>query len=202
MKTVVVGGNSRNIGKTSLACSLIEATKELDWTALKITQFGHGICSSSGEACGCAIDDPECPYEITVETGEKPGSDTARMLRAGARESLWVRVAMGQLERAMPAILARIAGRQHVLIESNSVVEFVEPDVYFSVLNFDQPDFKVSAARLGERVDAFVLPTAKNVQPPWPGFDQTLLSKKRSFNVEPPSYCNADVVQFAADLLR
>ncbi len=201
MKTLVVGGNSRNIGKTSLACSLITATREFEWTALKITQFGHGICSSSGEPCGCAIDDPECPFEITVESGEKPGSDTARLLHAGARESLWVRVAMGQLERTMPAVQERIVGREHVLIESNSVVEFIEPDVYLSVLDFDQLDLKASAARLGERADAFVLPSSENLSPPWLGFDQTLLSKKRTFNVEPPSYCSAAVVQFATDLL-
>ena len=202
MKTVVIGGNSRNIGKTSLACSLIEATRKREWTAVKITQFGHGICSSSGEPCGCSIEDPECPFEISVETGEKADSDTARMLTAGARESLWVRVAMGRLGSAMPAIRQQIKDRGHVLFESNSIVDFVDPDVFLAVLHFDVADFKASAARLHERADAYVLPVAKNLSPPWPGFDTGLLSRGRTFSVAPPKYCSPDVVEFLNAALR
>ena len=196
MKTLVVGGNSRNIGKTSLACSLIASRREWEWTALKVTQFGHGICSSTGEPCGCAIDDPECPFDITVENGENPACDTARMLRAGARESLWVRAAMGGLGRAMPAVRERIAGRKHVLLESNSVLDFIVPDVYLAVLHFDEQDFKASAARLHERADAFVLPAAAAAAPPWPGFDLSLLARKPIFHVEPPSYCSEETIAF------
>ncbi len=196
MKTLVVGGNSRNIGKTSLACALIASTRDLEWTAVKITQFGHGICSSTGEPCGCAIDDPECPFDIALESGEKPGSDTARMLRAGAREALWVRAAMGRLGLAMPAVRKRIAGSKHVLIESNSVLDFLAPDVYLAVLHFDERDFKASAARLHERADAFVLPAAASAAPPWPGFDLSLLERKPAFQVEPPSYCSEEIAAF------
>ncbi len=196
MKTLVIGGNSRNIGKTSLACSLIESTRELDWTAVKITQFGHGICSSTGETCGCAIDDPECPFDITIERGEDPDCDTARMLRAGARESLWARAAMGSLGRAMPAVRKRLEGREHVLMESNSVLDFIVPDVYLAVLHFDERDFKDSAARLHERADAFILPAAVNAPPPWPGFDLSLLARKRVFRVKPPTYCSEETVEF------
>jgi len=40
---VVVGGHSRNVGKTSVVAGLIAALQELDWTAVKITQYGHGV---------------------------------------------------------------------------------------------------------------------------------------------------------------
>jgi hypothetical protein len=56
VKLLVVGGHTRNIGKTSLAASIIVATRELDWTALKVTQYGHHICSTSGHACGCVVE--------------------------------------------------------------------------------------------------------------------------------------------------
>ena len=42
---VVVGGHSRNIGKTSVAAGLIRHLRDRQWTALKITQYGHGVCS-------------------------------------------------------------------------------------------------------------------------------------------------------------
>ena len=57
MAIVVVGGHSRNIGKTSVVAGLIAALPELRWTAVKITQYGHGICSANGEACDCATAD-------------------------------------------------------------------------------------------------------------------------------------------------
>src|SRR5207302_3641665 len=57
MAIVVIGGHSRSVGKTSVVAGLISALPEFNWTALKITQFGHGICSADGEACDCATSD-------------------------------------------------------------------------------------------------------------------------------------------------
>ena len=39
MAIVVVGGHTRNIGKTSVVAGLISALREFNWTALKITQY-------------------------------------------------------------------------------------------------------------------------------------------------------------------
>jgi hypothetical protein len=52
---VAVGGHSRNIGKTSVVASLIRALPQWNWTAMKITQFGHGVCSVSGKGCDCSL---------------------------------------------------------------------------------------------------------------------------------------------------
>src|SRR5260370_10312790 len=49
----VVGGHTRNIGKTSVVAGLIAALPEMHWTAFKVTQFGHGMCSANGEPCDC-----------------------------------------------------------------------------------------------------------------------------------------------------
>ena len=43
MSLIVIGGHSRNVGKTSVVAGLIAATPQLNWTAFKITQYGHGI---------------------------------------------------------------------------------------------------------------------------------------------------------------
>ena len=42
---VVVGGHSRNIGKTSVVAGIIRKLRGRQWTAVKITQYGHGVCS-------------------------------------------------------------------------------------------------------------------------------------------------------------
>ena len=196
MNTLAIGGNSRSVGKTSLAVSIIDATKEVGWTAVKLTLFGHGICSRSGEACSCAVTNPTCPFEISTEYGLVPTTDTARMLAAGAAEVLWVRVALGQLAVAMPAIRQRLAGKRHVLFESNSIVEHWRPDAYLSVLRFDTPDCKESAGRLAREADAFVLVRSQLKVPEWAGFDPEIVKTKPTFKAEPPFYCTPEIIEF------
>ena len=65
MKLVMVGGHARNVGKTSVVAGIIRGLREFNWTAAKITQFGHGVCSVNGEACGCAVSEHQ--FSITEE---------------------------------------------------------------------------------------------------------------------------------------
>jgi hypothetical protein len=154
---VVVGGHSRDIGKTSVVAGLIAALPHLNWTAVKITQHGHGICSSSGESCGCAPEEPDCPYAITEEQDATGRADTSRFLRAGARRALWVRTPLGSLGAAMPALRASLAGVANVIIESNSVLEFLTPDIYLAVIDPRVEDWKESARRFLPRADALIV---------------------------------------------
>ena len=88
MAIVVIGGHSRNVGKTSVVAGLISALPEYRWTALKITQYGHGVCSANGEACDCATDDHT--WAINEEKDRSGESDTSRFLVAGAQKVWWV----------------------------------------------------------------------------------------------------------------
>ena len=196
MKLVVVGGHSRNIGKTSLAASVISATRELNWIALKITQFGHGICSSNGHACGCSVDDPDHPFSVDRENDREGHSDTSRFLQAGAEEVYWVRTRVGDLERAMPCIRKVIEGRSNVLMESNSVLGFVKPDLYLPVLQYDVEDFKTSSRLYLSRADAFVLPASRRKHAEWPGIDRGLIEQRPIFHVNEPTYCSLELVDF------
>src|ERR1700746_4183759 len=78
---IVIGGHSRSVGKTSVVAGLIAAFPEFRWTALKITQYGHGICSADGQACDCATGDHS--WAITEEKSRAGDSDTSRFLAAG-----------------------------------------------------------------------------------------------------------------------
>ncbi|MEX2299872.1 MAG: hypothetical protein WD733_02980 [Bryobacterales bacterium] len=217
MNLVVIGGHSRSVGKTSVAAALIAATRERNWTALKLTQYGHGICSASGEPCGCAVEDPECPYAISRETefdakqiGAHPGapsggaamSDTARLLRAGASESYWVRAPMGRLAIVLPELERLLAGRDNVLIESNSILEFWQPTLYVPVLRYDVEDFKESNRRFLDRADAFIVVSSAREKPRWPGVDRRILDQKPVFRVEPPEYASADLAAFCLAALQ
>ena len=76
---------------------LIRRFRQKKWTALKITQYGHGICSHAGEACGC-VTEPEHPFALSEEYVAGP-TDSGRFLAAGAERSLWLRTPMGELAR-------------------------------------------------------------------------------------------------------
>ena len=163
MKLVMVGGHSRNIGKTSVVEGIIRALPEFNWTAAKITQFGHGICSMNGEACGCAVSEHQ--FSITEERHRDTRTDTARFLAAGARRSLWVRTKQGELFTALPTFKKKIEGDEFVIVESNSLRSFMEPVVYLQVLDPANPDFKVSAEEFFDLSDAYVLVTKGDHRP-------------------------------------
>jgi hypothetical protein len=201
MKLVVIGGHSRSVGKTAVAAGLIAATRERDWTALKLTQYGHGICSSSGEPCGCAVEDPECPYAISREIDPASSTDTARLLRAGAREAYWVRAPMGRLALALPELERLLQDREHVLFESNSILEFWRPDLYVPVLRFDVEDFKASSRRFLNRADAFVVIPSGVREPGWSGVGREIFGQKPMFRARPPGYECEELAAFCRRLL-
>ncbi len=197
---VVVGGHSRNIGKTSVVAGLIQALPSWNWTAMKITQFGHGVCSASGRDCDCHLA-PEHPYAIAEER-QPNRSDTGRFLAAGARSSYWVRTAGGQLSNALPAIRQILASSQNLIIESNSILEFLAPDVYLVVLDFSQRDFKASSLRFLDTAAGYVLIDRGQRQHLWSQIPDGLLDRKPQFWVRPPQYVTAQLTDFVNERLE
>src|SRR5882757_5058715 len=165
MAIIVVGGHSRDVGKTSMVAGLIAGLRDYQWTAAKITQFGHGVCSVSAEPCDCALSESEHSWSLDEEFDRSGASDTSRFLVAGAAKSLWVRTKQGMLAEAMPALRAQLAGVQNVIIESNSVMKFLRPDLYLTVLDFSTADFKSSALEFLDRADAVFLHSALGAIP-------------------------------------
>ena len=194
MSIVVIGGNSRNIGKTSVVAGLIAALPEFRWTAIKITQYGHGVCSINGESCHCAV--AEHPYAITEEKDKTGGTDTSRFLAAGAQRSIWVRTKQGNLAVAMPQLRRRIAAAGNVIIESNSLIRFLRPDLYISVLDENVRDFKTSAKEFLDRADAYLVHASPS-RSRWDGFSPEVFRDKAVFAFAPPDYVPEELLEFA-----
>lgn len=193
---LIVGGHTRNIGKTSVICAIIRAFQDRDWTAIKITQFGHGVCSKDGEACECALPDPEHPYALQEERQPDTGTDSSRFLAAGARKSYWARTAAGNLAEALPALRRIWQATENTIVESNSLLQFVKPDLYLSVLDFGAADFKTSSLLYLDRADALV--AVSTSAPVWTGVAESLWRNKPIFQVAPPDYESEELVQFLA----
>ena len=193
MAIVVVGGHSRNVGKTSVVAGLIAALPEFEWTAAKITQYGHGICSSSGEACDCATDDHS--WSITEEKDRSGESDSSRFLVAGAIQSLWVRTEQGRLAEAMPTLRRYIEHARNVIIESNSVLRFLQPDLYLTILDPATADFKRSSQEFLDRADAVIL-HGRDGHTEWNGVSLKPIANRPVFAITPPQYVTAELVDY------
>ncbi len=193
MSLVVVGGHSRSVGKTSVVASLISALPEYEWTAAKITQYGHGVCSANGEACDCATGDHS--WAISEERDRSGESDTSRFLVAGAVRVLWVRTEQGRLAEAMPSLRAKLEGARNVIIESNSILKFLRPDLYLTVLDPATADFKNSAREFLDRASAVILHEAASGAA-WQDVSLKPVKERPVFRITPPEYVTPEIVKF------
>jgi hypothetical protein len=174
VRIVVVGGHTRSIGKTQLVCDIIGALPEANWIAGKITQYGHGVCAQNGHDCDCAPDEHVCA--IDWERDADTGTDSSRFLAAGAQGSFWLRTKQGFLAEGMPLFRAALdeivrlrenerrsvtpefaTGTINVILESNTLLQFIKPDLFLMVLHPGKTDFKDSAQLQLDRASAFVL---------------------------------------------
>jgi hypothetical protein len=142
---VVVGGSTKDIGKTALVCAIISAFREFDWTAVKIT--AHDYTTES-------VDRIAIRSALREEMTENGGTDTSRYLAAGARRSLLVtwhggEVPLEEMERAVGA-------DRNVIYESNRVIDAMEPDVCIALAGGSLEAWKPSFVRLLQKADALV----------------------------------------------
>lgn len=199
MALIVIGGHSRSVGKTSVVAGLISSLREFDWTAVKITQYGHGICSANGEACDCASGDHT--WAISEEHDQSGDSDTSRFLVAGATKVFWVRTEQGRLAEAVPTLRQRLAGAGNVIIESNSVMKFLRPDLYLTVLDPSTADFKNSAREFLDRAHAVILHDADG-QAAWRDVSLKPVTALPVFRIRPPEYVTPEITEFVHSKLR
>lgn len=190
MAVIVIGGHSRNIGKTSVVAGLIAHLPEFRWTAFKITQYGHGFCTADGKPCKCQTED-SC-VSLSAEQDPASGTDTSRFLAAGAARSIWVRTRMDMLAEAMPRIQKELAASENAILESNSILEFLKPDLYLTVVEPGIADFKDSARRFLDRADAVLISSTERTE----NGLAIAPSEKPLFWVPPPDYMSAELVDF------
>ena len=190
-QVIVVGGHTRSIGKTQLVCDLIAAFPNENWIAGKITQYGHGVGAQNGENCDCAPEEEHvCAIGWEMRASE---TDSGRFLAAGARRAFWLRTKQGFLAEGMPLLrraLHELEGETDwsepglVILESNTLLQFLKPSLYLMVLDPSKADFKESARLQMDRASAFVLRQplhAVDSAAAWPGLPLQLLRGKPQF---------------------
>ena len=194
MAIVVIGGQAKDVGKTGVVCALISALPERRWTAIKISS-AHG-----GSECRAAA--VTRATAIAEERDPTTGTDSSRYLAAGAVRAFWVRTTEGQLAQAMPGIRAAMAAAENVILESNSILGWLQPDLYATVLDPRIAAFKASALRYLDRADAILLCAETTRQPNWSGVSFKAMEHTPTFRVAPPCYDSVEFNSFVARKLE
>jgi molybdopterin-guanine dinucleotide biosynthesis protein A/nucleoside-triphosphatase THEP1 len=145
---LMIGSASTNVGKTELACALLERfSKKQNIVGIKVTTIKDkdGQCPRGGEGCGVcsSLDGNFC---ITEEFNKNSGKDTSRLLAAGAGRVFWIQVLKDHLLEAITALLDTIGPEAISICESNSLRQVIEPGLFLMVRNNDS-DFRKSSAR-------------------------------------------------------
>lgn len=153
-RLLVVGGQCRKVGKSTLVVDLIRTFPDWRWTAVKITPYVEAGCPLFGAGCGCAP--CEHTYAIREEANRSGFADTSRFLRAGAERAVWVQMKRGLLSEAIAQLGSSLEKAESVIIESDSIMRFWRPDLFLLVLDPRRADFKASARYAQERADGFV----------------------------------------------
>lgn len=131
-----IGGGHSGAGKTSIASLILKRLK--GWGAIKYTKT----------SLYCSITDDR---EILSEEGK----DTKRLLDAGAERVLWVQSPSSELEELLPIATGRLSDLKGILVEGNSAIEFLKPDVVIFISGTKER-FKKSAEKILNMTDVVI----------------------------------------------
>ncbi len=95
----------------------------------------------------------------------------------------------------MPNLRRRLEGARNVIIESNSVLKFLRPDLYLTVLDPDTADFKKSAQEFLDRADAVILHESSNPAA-WQSVSLKPVAARPTFQITPPKYVTQEIADF------
>lgn len=153
---LVVGAYTRNAGKTSFTKSVIlHSSREL-W-ALKVTIIKEGIvgCPRGGEGCGVCTS-LNGAFDIQEEWSRESGKDTSQLLNAGAVKVLWLRVRENSVFEGLEALLSQIPEGIPVICESNSLVKYASPGLFFLLKARGEEKKKQSAQKVEHKADKII----------------------------------------------
>jgi hypothetical protein len=199
MKVVVVGGQVRKVGKTSVIAGLVRGLNSLAWTAVKISHHGGDADSQDTPSA----DDLPAHLDFLWSEEKDPHGhdDTSRYLAAGARRALWMRARGERLAQAVPGLLKALGDDEHVIIESNSILAFLKPAVFLLVIDESRRELKASARQFLPRADALVRVGPELKPRVWPGISLQMLEDKPVFPVSAGEWSNPALCRFVRERL-
>jgi len=138
MALIVVGGQAKHVGKTTLVCNIIRKFPQFEWTAVKITSHIHAAKDAQPLAAGAG-------WTISQQLSGDADCDTGRFLHAGALRSILVFSQPQALADACAALLRHLSESEKAIVESSSALSLLRPKLSLLVIDPDGAEFKASA---------------------------------------------------------
>ncbi|MFN3479750.1 MAG: hypothetical protein ACK415_05110 [Thermodesulfovibrionales bacterium] len=139
-----IGGSHSKSGKTSLAVALLNRLE--GWGAIKYTKT--------------AI------YSSIIEDGDilsVKGKDTRRFMDSGAKAVLWVQSPASGLNEVMPLAMDKLSHLEGIIVEGNSAIEFLKPDIIIFIAEKDSSRIKESGKRILDSADIIYYSDKKEI---------------------------------------
>lgn len=157
---VAISGFSSNVGKTTLVCELLRMLS--GWEAIKLTRGHYRSCGR--DPAGCCVSDllrEEPVIRSGRESNYQIGKDTGRFWDAGASNVHWVIAKDDQVESGISEALSRVTS-VGVIIEGNSFLDYVKPDLAVMCARSDGGKVKPSARRTLLKTDVLYVTSLEN----------------------------------------
>lgn len=140
MKIISITGAHSGVGKTSLAGLILKEIK--GFSAIKVTKT---------------------ELFTSITTDEKviseKGKDSCILKESGADKVIWVRSTYNDLKECLTQALSMIGNESDIIIEGNSPLDFIEPDLVVFVMKDHLTELKPSGKKALERADLIVIDT-------------------------------------------
>ena len=141
-----IGASHSGAGKTTLAAYILRSFvfdpfpdsthQSLRWGAIKYTRTASA---------------PEIISDRSIL--REKGKDTCRLLAAGATEVVWLRSGLPGLSDALSAAVKRLSRLDVIIVEGNSAIEFLNPDIVIFIFGKERLHWKPHIDRLAARAD-------------------------------------------------
>ncbi len=142
---VGIGASHSGSGKTFLASTILrhfcqipnpQSPTPLTWGAIKYTRTQSA---------------PELITDLTILM--EHGKDTWQMLTSGSMEVVWVRSERSGLKELLPKALKRLCHLDLIIVEGNSAIEFLKPDIVIFIFGKGKKRWKPGIEELAVRAD-------------------------------------------------
>lgn len=136
---LLIAGTGRNVGKTTLACQLIQKfAGKFDITGIKISPHFY----QTGKNTKIIVRNKN--YVLMEETNKLSDKDSARMLKAGASNVYFVQAADFYLRKVMEDVLHIVGYEKPIVCESGGLIKFVRPGIFLMLGRHDVSQKKKS----------------------------------------------------------
>ncbi len=131
---VMIGGNTRNAGKTTLACKIISRfSKTHEVIGLKVSS----IQPDDEKFHGNHPEQDFKGFSIFEEPDMESYKDTSKMLQAGAAKVFYIRTEDIFIKHAVLHFLSKYINNQLIVCESRSLREIVNPGLFLMMLKIE-----------------------------------------------------------------